>query len=102
MKKFILILVAALCLGSCVEQNHQPTWLDVQMGTADEMATRKTTYQVIYVPRGQEVIDIAWRNTLLTYMIRPMDDDYVPTTKRVMASFVPGVWETYYVFQESR
>ena len=102
MKKIILILVAALFLSSCVEQNHQPTWLDRQWGMTDEMAARKTTYEVIYVPRGQEVIDIAWRNQVLTYMIRPMDDDYVPTTKSVMASFIPGVWETYYVFQESR
>ena len=95
MKKFILILVAALCLSSCVEKK-QTDWL------VEQMAANSTPYLVVQVPRGQEVIDYSWRNQVLTYMIKPMDDDYVPTTKRVMASFIPGGWETTVVFQESR
>ena len=100
MKKFVLILVAALCLSSCVEENHQPTWLDRQMGTVKQSRNRTIT---INVPDGYELITASRNYWGVSYLIKPMADDYIPTTKTLMQENEDALtWNTTVIFIENR
>ena len=87
MKKFILILIAAICLCSCTEQ----------------IMTRELGGEMtIELPKGQELMMVTWKDTDLFYLTRPMADDYVPVKKTFKESSAYGVMESTVYFIESR
>ena len=85
MKKFILILTAALCFSSCtVKQNKNRT-------------------VTIYVPDGYELITASRNDWGVSYLIKPMTDDYIPMTKKLMQENGDALsWNTTVIFIESR
>jgi hypothetical protein len=84
-KRFILILVAAMCLGSCaVKQSKNRT-------------------VTVYVPDGYELITASRNYWGVSYLVKPMADDYIPTTKKLLQENEDNLaWKTEVVFIESR
>lgn len=92
MKKFILILIAAICLASCNEGN--PFKVD---------ESGKNRIVTVYVPDGYELITASRNDWGVSYLVKPMADDYIPTTKKLMQENGDALaWETTVVFIESR
>ena len=87
MRKFILALIAAICLCSCAQQ----------------MTTRELGGEMtIELPKGQELMMVTWKDYDLFYLTRPMADDYVPMKKTFKENSAYGVLESTVYFIESR
>ena len=87
MKKFILIIIALICMCSCTEQIRTR-----QLGGKME----------IRLPAGQELMEATWKDDDLFYLTRPMAPDYVPVTKTFQESSSWGVMESTVYFIETR
>lgn len=87
MKKFILIIVALICMCSCTEQ----------------IRTRRFGGEMtINLPAGQELMMVTWKENELFYLTRPMSDDYVPIKKTLQESSGWGIMESTVYFIETR
>lgn len=90
MKKFVLIIMAAVALISlsgCTEQERTRAW-GGQM-TVD-------------LPKGQELMMVTWKDNDLFYLTRPMAPDYVPVTKTFKESSSYGLMESTVYFKEHK
>ena len=93
MKKFILILAAAICLCSCGQGNNP--------FKADE--SKRHRIVTVHVPSGYEVVTASRNDWGVSYLVKPMADDYIPTTKQLLQqNEVAEAWSTTVVFIESR
>lgn len=89
MKKILIILicVVGMVLTSCTEQQRVRNF----GGT-----------MTINVEPGQEVMMATFKGEDLFYMTRPMTEDYVPTTKKLVESSSFGILESEVIFKESK
>ena len=89
MKKILIILicVVGMVLASCTEQQRVRNF----GGT-----------MTINVEPGQEVMMATFKGEDLFYMTRPMSEDYVPTTKKLVESSSFGILESEVIFKESK
>ena len=87
MKKilFILTCIVGMFSISCTEQQRVRNF----GGT-----------MTIDVEPGQEVMMATFKDEDLFYMTRPMSEDYVPTTKKLVESSSFGVLESTVIFKE--
>lgn len=88
MKKLMFfICLACISLSSC---------------TSNARARHFGGRTTIYLPAGQELMEVTWKKNDLFYLTRPMKDDYVPTTKTFQESSSWGVIEGSVIFIETR
>lgn len=90
MKKMFLILSVIVLMFisvSCTEQQRVRNF----GGT-----------MTIDVEPGQEIMMATFKGEDLFYMTRPMSEDYVPTTKKLVESSSFGVLESTVIFKESK
>lgn len=90
MKKFISIIIGVIALisiSSCTEQVRTRQW-------GGEMT--------IDLPKGQELMEVTWKDNDLFYLTRPMAPDYVPVTKTFKESSSYGIMESTVYFVEHK
>ena len=90
MKKFISIIIGVIALisiSSCTEQVRTRQW-------GGEMT--------IDLPKGQELMEVTWKDNDLFYLTRPMATDYVPVTKTFKESSSYGIMESTVYFVEHK
>lgn len=90
MKKFITIIIgiiALISISSCTEQVRTRQW-------GGEMT--------IDLPKGQELMEVTWKDNDLFYLTRPMAPDYVPVTKTFKESSSYGIMESTVYFVEHK
>lgn len=56
----------------------------------------------IQVEPGQKVMMATWKNNDLFYMVEPMEDDYIPKTKKLVESSSWRVMESEIIFIETK
>ena len=84
-KLFLLFALVAMC--SCTE--HQ-------------MARRYGGKMTVELPKGEKLINATWKETSLFYLTEPMEEGYIPKSKKFRESSNFGVWESEITFVESR
>ena len=84
-KLFLLFALVAMC--SC---------------TQNQMARSYGGKMTIELPKGEKLINATWKEANLFYLTEPMEEGYVPKTKKFRESSNFGVWESEITFVESR
>lgn len=85
--KLLGIMVMALLLGGCTEQQRAKQW-----GGEVE----------IELPAGQKLVVATWKDSDLWYLIRPMRPDEQPERYRFQEDSSFGVLEGQVIFIETR
>lgn len=85
MKKLLIIIVIVSALSACTEN----------IRTRNFGGTSK-----IYLPKGEKLINVTWKDADLWYITEKMPDNYIPKfyTFQEKSSF--GVWEGTYILIE--
>ena len=88
MKKIIILIsIILLCACSCTRQ----------------MMTREFGGEMtIDLPKGQELMEVTWKDDDLFYLTRPMAPDYVPVTKTFQESSSFGILQSTVYFVEHK
>ena len=84
-KLFLLFALVATC--SCTE---------------NRMARTYGGKMTINLPKGEKLINATWKEANLFYLTEPMEEGYVPKSKKFRESSNFGVWESEITFVESR
>ena len=87
MKKYVFLLFALVAMCSC---------------TQNQMARSYGGKMTIELPKGEKLINATWKEANLFYLTEPMEEGYVPKTKKFRESSNFGVWESEITFVESR
>ena len=87
MKKYIFLLFALVAMCSC---------------TQNQMARTYGGKMTIELPKGEKLINATWKEANLFYLTEPMEEGYVPKSKKFRESSNFGVWESEITFVESR
>lgn len=84
-KLFLLFALVAMC--SCTE---------------NQMARTYGGKMTIELPKGEKLINATWKEANLFYLTEPMEEGYIPKSKKFRESSNFGVWESEITFVESR
>lgn len=84
-KLFLLFVLVAMC--SCTE---------------NQKARNFGGKMIIELPRGEKLINATWKEANLFYLTEPMEEGYIPKSKKFRESSNFGVWESEITFVESR
>ena len=88
MKKLFLLLGILVLFGGCTEQNRSRAY----GGT-----------MTITLEPGDKLIEVTWKDDgNLWYLVEPMEEDYIPKTKRFVESSNWGVLEGEVIFIERK
>lgn len=87
MKKYVFLLFALVAMCSC---------------TQNQMARKYGGKMTIELPKGEKLINATWKEANLFYLTEPMEEGYVPKSKKFRESSNFGVWESEITFVESR
>lgn len=87
MKKYLFLLIALVAMCSC---------------TKNRMARNYGGKMTIELPKGEKLINATWKEANLFYLTEPMEEGYVPKSKKFRESSNFGVWESEITFVESR
>lgn len=87
MKKYIFLLFALVAMCSC---------------TQNQMARTYGGKMTIELPKGEKLVNATWKEFSLFYLTEPMEEGYVPKSKKFRESSNFGVWESEITFVESR
>ena len=87
MKKYLFLLFALVAMCSC---------------TQNQMARTYGGKMTIELPKGEKLINAIWKESNLFYLTEPMEEGYVPKSKKFRESSNFGVWESEITFVESR
>ena len=87
MKKYLFLLFALVAMCSC---------------TQNQMARSYGGKMTIELPKGEKLINATWKESNLFYLTEPMEEGYVPKSKKFRESSNFGVWESEINFVESR
>ena len=90
MRKLFVILFGALMV------------LSITSCTKQQFTKKFGGSMTIELPKGQELMEVTWKDDNLFYLTRPMTEDYVPVTKAFQESSSWGVMESTVYFVESR
>ena len=86
-KKYLFLLFALVAMCSC---------------TQNQMARTYGGKMTIELPKGEKLINATWKESNLFYLTEPMEEGYVPKSKKFRESSNFGVWESEITFVESR
>lgn len=86
-KKYLFLLFALVAMCSCTE---------------NQMARSYGGKMTIELPKGEKLINATWKESNLFYLTEPMEEGYVPKSKKFRESSNFGVWESEITFVESR
>ena len=86
-KKYLFLLFALVAMCSC---------------TQNQMARSYGGKMTIELPKGEKLINATWKESNLFYLTEPMEEGYVPKSKKFRESSNFGVWESEITFVESR
>lgn len=56
----------------------------------------------IELPKGEKLINATWKEVNLFYLTEPMEEGYIPKSKKFRESSNFGIWESEITFVESR
>ena len=84
-KLFLLFALVAMC--SCTE---------------NQIARSYGGKMTIELPKGEKLINVTWKENNLFYLTEPMEEGYIPKSKKFRESSNFGVWESEITFVESR
>ena len=84
-KLFLLFALVAMC--SC---------------TQNQMARTYGGKMTIELPKGEKLINATWKEANLFYLTEPMEEGYIPRSKKFRESSNFGVWQSEITFVESR
>ena len=87
MKKYLFLLIALVARCSC---------------TQNQMARTYGGKMTIELPKGEKLINATWKEANLFYLTEPMEEGYIPKSKKFRESSNFGVWESEITFVESR
>ena len=87
MKKYLFLLFALVAMSSC---------------TQNQMARTYGGKMTIELPKGEKLINATWKESNLFYLTEPMEEGYIPKSKKFRESSNFGVWESEITFVESR
>ena len=87
MKKYLFLLFALVAMCSC---------------TQNQMARTYGGKMTIELPKGEKLINATWKESNLFYLTEPMEEGYIPKSKKFRESSNFGVWESEITFVESR
>ncbi len=87
MKKYVFLLFALVAMCSC---------------TQNQMARTYGGKMTIELPKGEKLINATWKEANLFYLTEPMEEGYIPKSKKFRESSNFGVWESEITFVESR
>lgn len=87
MKKYLFLLFALVAMCSC---------------TQNQMARNYGGKMTIKLPKGEKLINATWKEANLFYLTEPMEEGYIPKSKKFRESSNFGVWESEITFVESR
>lgn len=87
MKKYLFLLFALVAMCSC---------------TQNQMARTYGGKMTIELPKGEKLINATWKEANLFYLTEPMEEGYIPKSKKFRESSNFGVWESEITFVESR
>lgn len=87
MKKYLFLLFALVAMCSC---------------TQNQMARSYGGKMTIELPKGEKLVNATWKEANLFYLTEPMEEGYVPKSKKFRESSNFGVWESEITFVESR
>lgn len=87
MKKYLFLLIALVAMCSCTE---------------NQRARAYGGKMTIELPKGEKLINATWKEANLFYLTEPMEEGYVPKSKKFRESSNFGVWESEITFVESR
>lgn len=87
MKKVLLLATILVALCSCTE---------------NQMARRYGGKMTITLPKGEKLVNATWKESNLFYLTEPMEEGYVPKSKKFRESSNFGLWESEITFVESR
>ena len=86
-KKYLFLLFALVAMYSCTE---------------NQMARSYGGKMTIELPKGEKLINATWKESNLFYLTEPMEEGYIPKSKKFRESSNFGVWESEITFVESR
>lgn len=86
-KKYLFLLFALVAMCSC---------------TQNQMARSYGGKMTIELPKGEKLVNATWKESNLFYLTEPMEEGYVPKSKKFRESSNFGVWESEITFVESR
>ena len=86
-KKYLFLLFALVAICSC---------------TQNQMARSYGGKMTIELPKGEKLVNATWKESNLFYLTEPMEEGYVPKSKKFRESSNFGVWESEITFVESR
>ena len=86
-KKYLFLLFALVAMCSC---------------TQNQMARTYGGKMTIELPKGEKLVNATWKEANLFYLTEPMEEGYVPKSKKFRESSNFGVWESEITFVESR
>lgn len=84
-KLFLLFALVVMC--SCTE---------------NQMARTYGGKMTIELPKGEKLINATWKEANLFYLTEPMEEGYIPKSKKFRESSNFGVWQSEITFVESR
>ena len=87
MKKYLFLVFALVAMCSC---------------TQNQMARTYGGKMTIELPKGEKLVNATWKEANLFYLTEPMEEGYVPKSKKFRESSNFGVWESEITFVESR
>ena len=87
MKKYVFLLFALVAMCSC---------------TANQKARMYGGKMTVELPKGEKLINATWKEANLFYLTEPMEEGYIPKSKKFRESSNFGVWESEITFVESR
>lgn len=86
-KKYLFLLFALVAMCSC---------------TQNQMARSYGGKMTIELPKGEKLVNATWKESNLFYLTEPMEEGYIPRSKKFRESSNFGVWESEITFVESR
>lgn len=86
-KKYLFLLFALVAMCSC---------------TQNQMARSYGGKMTIELPKGEKLVNATWKESNLFYLTEPMEEGYIPKSKKFRESSNFGVWESEITFVESR
>ena len=87
MKKYLFLLIALVAMSSCTE---------------NQRARAYGGKMTIELPKGEKLVNATWKEANLFYLTEPMEEGYIPKSKKFRESSNFGVWESEITFVESR
>ena len=70
--------------------------------TENERAKVYGGSMTVYLPKGEKLLMVTWKETDLFYLTEPMDSNYVPKTKTFREKSKYGMLESTIAFIESK